>query len=90
MEQQRRLEEKWFNDVVNSLAKVVIIELGAGTAIPWVRHFCQRIGSEFKAPIIRINPREFEVSRSIDVGLPMGALEALQGIDIAMSGLERK
>lgn len=60
----------------------VVIELGAGTIIPSVRHFGESLG----APLIRINPREPETKRPQAVGLPMGALEALQAIDRLLSG----
>lgn len=55
----------------------VVIELGAGTAIPSVRRF----GESLAAPLIRINPHEPETKGPQAVGLPMGALEALQAID---------
>jgi hypothetical protein len=90
MEQQRRQEKVWFQGVVNSLSNIVIVELGAGTAIPSVRHYCQRISKEFGARIIRINPREFDVQSKQDVGLPMGSLEALRGIDLALTLLAGK
>jgi NAD-dependent SIR2 family protein deacetylase len=90
MEQQRRQEKAWFQGVVNSLANVVVVELGAGIAIPSVRQYCQRISKEFGARIIRINPREFDVPSKQDVGLPMGSLEALRGIDLALTHLAVK
>lgn len=51
----------------------VVIEIGAGTAIPSVRRF----GEDQGCPLIRINPSEPEVARSDDVSLALGALEAL-------------
>lgn len=59
----------------------VVIELGAGTTIPSVRRF----GESLNAPLIRINPREAETKRPRAVGLPMGALEALQAIDCLLT-----
>ena len=86
-EGQRARETSWLNKVTNGLGNVAIIELGAGTAIPSVRHFSHRISKEYGARIIRINPREFEVPSSKDVGIPMGALEALRGIQAAFNVL---
>ena len=70
------------------LAKVrrpLVIELGAGTAIPSVRHFghgvVQRGGR-----MVRINPREFAVGSPADVGIAAGALEGVRGIAAAMAG----
>ena len=62
----------------------VVIELGAGTAIPSVRHFSQRLIHQFEGRLIRINPIEFDVPTPRDVGLPMGALSGLTAIAQAM------
>lgn len=66
---QNRNFSKWKKDV--SGHRIVAIELGAGTAIPSVRWACMSY------PVVRINPRDFAVSRDGDVGLAMGALEGL-------------
>jgi hypothetical protein len=54
----------------------VVIEIGAGTAIPTVRRF----GEAQDCPLIRINARERQVRPSGDVGLAMGGLEGLKAI----------
>ncbi len=51
----------------------VVIEIGAGTAIPTVREF----GARLSAPLIRINPTDARVTQPGDVALQMGALEAI-------------
>jgi NAD-dependent SIR2 family protein deacetylase len=56
--------------------RVAAIELGAGLAIPTVRHECERRGQ----PLIRINPREAQTPAG-GISLPLGALEALTRID---------
>lgn len=61
------------------------IEIGAGTAIPSVRHFSEETSRKYGARIIRINPREFDVPSKLDVGIPMGSLEALLAIDDALN-----
>jgi hypothetical protein len=63
----------------------VVIELGAGTSIPTVRRLGQQVGG----PMIRINPRESEVARKTDIGLPVAALEGLMGIATALAAAER-
>ena len=55
---------------------LVVVEIGAGTAVPTVRAACERIG----APLIRINPRESQGPPGT-VGIPLPALEAIQQID---------
>ncbi|RME20657.1 MAG: NAD-dependent deacetylase [Deltaproteobacteria bacterium] len=57
---------------------IVIIEIGAGTAVPSVRNECSRRHLR-GAGLIRINPREPDAPRSA-VSLPLGALDALTRI----------
>jgi NAD-dependent SIR2 family protein deacetylase len=61
-------------------ARLVIVECGAGTGIPTVRHFCERLADTHDATLIRINVREPHVPEG-HIGLAMGALEALRAID---------
>lgn len=86
-EAQRRREDRWLDTIDTNQARVVIVEMGAGTAIPSVRHFSHRISQEYAARIVRINPREAQVPSSRDVGIATGSLEALQSIDAALQGL---
>lgn len=83
-EVQRASENRWLEAVAQSQGNVLVIEMGAGTAIPSVRHFSHRISREYGARIIRINPRECQVPSSKDVGIAGRALEALAGIDCAL------
>lgn len=69
-------QEAW----LHSVTRPVIVELGAGTTIPSVRHFSERIISQFGGRLIRINPRESGVPTRLDVGLPMGAAAGLVAI----------
>lgn len=62
----------------------VVIEIGAGTAIPSVRHFSHSVLAEHGGRLIRINPTEFDVPSSLDVGLPLGGLSGLLAISTAM------
>lgn len=71
---------------LREITNPVVIEIGAGVAIPSVRHFSQRMIYEFDARLIRINPTDSQVPRDCDVGLAMGALEAIQSIDRASNG----
>ncbi len=58
----------------------LVIEVGAGTAIPSVRHFGQRVMMQHGGRMIRINPQDPQVASADDVGLPITALEALTAI----------
>lgn len=56
--------------------RVVVVELGAGTAVPSVRHFSETLALQKDAQLVRINPREFRVPTG-QVALACGALEGL-------------
>ena len=58
---------------------LVIIEIGAGTAIPTVRREGEAVAGSFsRAKLIRINPREPETGGSPGWSLAMGALDATE------------
>ena len=61
-------------------APLVVIEMGAGTAIPTIRYMSERIGQRANATVIRVNPREAHIPGG-HISLPCGALEGLEGID---------
>ncbi|HEX8602224.1 MAG TPA: Sir2 family NAD-dependent protein deacetylase [Pseudoduganella sp.] len=67
--------ERWLDKVERPL----VIELGAGTAIPSVRHFGQQVVRR-GGRLVRINPREPAVAAKNDVGLAAGALDGLSAI----------
>ena len=85
--EQRQREAQWFEKIIHNLWNVVIIEMGAGTAIPSVRYFSEQTAKKYGASIIRINPREFDVASTRHIGIPLGSLEALRGIDDALGTL---
>ena len=61
-------------------APIVVIEMGAGTAIPTIRYMSERIGQRHGATVIRINPREANISGG-HTSLPCDTIKGLQGID---------
>ena len=63
----------------------MVIECGAGTHVPSVRHFSEQITGHFDATLIRINPREADVPRG-QIGIALGASEALSKIDDVIRG----
>lgn len=68
---------KWQSQVKH----LAIIEMGAGVHVPAVR----RTSESFEVPIIRINPAYPEVpNKRRDVGIALGALAALQLIEIEL------
>ncbi len=62
----------------------VIIECGAGTAVPTVRYFCEEQAASPLATLIRINPREPFVPAG-HLSLPIGALEGLRALNRSLT-----
>jgi len=60
--------------------RITVLEMGAGSAIPTIRHMSETLASRFDATLVRINPREFQVSPP-HIGFPCGALEGLSSIE---------
>ncbi len=77
-ETQQRQLKSWLASLAG--APLVVVECGAGTAIPTVRLACQDIARRYAATLIRINPREPEVPQD-QISLPMGAYDALWALD---------
>lgn len=59
---------------------LVVVELGAGTAIPTIRHTSEQLGQQFGATVIRINLREAQI-RGPHLSIAHGALDGLRGIN---------
>jgi NAD-dependent SIR2 family protein deacetylase len=74
---QRRRLNSWLSSIAG--ARLAILEFGAGTAVPTVRWFCERLASNTGGTLIRVNPRESEVPAG-HLSLPLGALAALRAI----------
>lgn len=85
IEARTRRQQERFRQFLSrqSGRRIVVVELGAGTAIPTVRAASERIGALSGASVIRINPREPQI-QSPHLSLPCGALEGLAGIDDAL------
>lgn len=76
-QQQGARMRDWLQQVAGPL---VIIECGAGTSVPTVRYTSEGVVGRHRATLVRVNLREPEVPRG-QLGLAMGALEALEGIE---------
>ncbi len=64
---------------------LVVVEIGAGLAVPTVRRQAE-LASAANGALIRINPREPEIRHGRGVSLPVGALEALTTLDSLLAG----
>ncbi|SPA56686.1 SIR2 family NAD-dependent protein deacylase [Cupriavidus taiwanensis] len=70
-------QERKLTAWLDSVERLVVVELGAGRALPTVRRFSERQGCR----VIRINPRDYLISADVGVGIASGALKALQRLD---------
>jgi len=75
-EQQKMRMYYWWQSVINSQAKVAVIELGAGTVIKTVRNQAETYAGYENSSLIRINPREYDVSAE-QLSLPVSALSGI-------------
>ncbi len=57
---------------------LIIVEIGAGTAVPTVRLTGERLARELDTKLVRINPREPEIDPRLGWGLPLGGLEGIE------------
>ncbi|MBI5382783.1 MAG: NAD-dependent protein deacetylase [Opitutae bacterium] len=64
--------------------KLVVVEIGAGTAVPTVRQNAEQLASAAGTPLIRINPREADGPANA-ISIPTTALVALEAIDRQLS-----
>jgi NAD-dependent SIR2 family protein deacetylase len=76
------VQEGRFDEWVRASAgdRLVVIELGAGSAVPTIRWHSERLGRRDGATVIRVNPREPEI-RAPHLSIAEGALAALRAID---------
>ncbi|EOD65876.1 SIR2 family NAD-dependent protein deacylase [Amycolatopsis vancoresmycina] len=58
---------------------LVVVELGAGQAVPTVRRYAE-LASAATGALIRINPREPEIRHNRGVSIAAGALETIQAL----------
>ncbi len=64
--------------------KLVIVECGAGTAVPTVRYMSEKFLDMFDSVLVRINKRESQVPHG-SIGIAGGAAEVLNSIDLIIS-----
>ncbi|MCK6546958.1 NAD-dependent deacetylase [Myxococcota bacterium] len=80
---QREQSARWLDFLRSIDGAVVIVELGAGTAIPSIRSEGERHQRRAGVTLIRINPRESQGPRGT-LSLATGALAGLTAIDAAL------
>ena len=76
---QHRRFGKWLDELKKRSARLAVIELGAGSAIPTVRHLSERVLQRTSGTLIRINPRDYDVPEG-QIALPCGAADGIRRI----------
>jgi NAD-dependent SIR2 family protein deacetylase len=69
--------DRWLESIQDK--RLVIVECGAGTAIPSIRFISSQIAKKPGRTLIRINPQDHEVLLT-EISIPAGALEGLRQI----------
>jgi len=84
--------KNWKQMLIESNAKVAVLEIGAGSTIHTIRMEAQHAADTFATPLIRINPEEPAVLglKCQGVGIELGALEALERISAAIQMMQQQ
>lgn len=76
----------WLKELKKDEFKLAVVECGAGVMIPTIREISEQIGvEECGGTLIRVNPDHSHVPYHRHVSLPMGARDALNQINLALS-----
>lgn len=82
LEERTEMQQARLNAWLSNVRQLVVVEVGAGLAIPTVRNLSER-----HAPrVIRINPDDSAIDPKTGIGLVGSALEVLQALDAQMLG----
>lgn len=75
-------QERRFAAFLDGIAgrETVVVEMGAGTAIPTIRSLSERLGRRRRVTVVRINPREPWIDAP-HLSIPDGALAGVRAID---------
>jgi len=71
--------QNWLDNINENGYKLVILEFGAGLAVPTIRFFGENIASRYDANLIRVNPRDTDVPDG-QISIPLGAKNAIDSI----------
>lgn len=80
---QQEALAQWLGCVREARASLVILEFGAGTGVPSVRHFTESVARNLHGVLVRVNPRESQVPPG-QIGIAGGALETIRAMGEAL------
>lgn len=78
-DRQSQQLQRWLQELTSQKLQLVVIEIGAGEAVPTVRMKSEHVARTYKAPLIRINPRDYRVPHG-QIALPLGGAEGIERI----------
>jgi len=78
-QKQKEMFNDWLENLKVSKAKLCVVEIGAGSAIPTVRMTSEKIADMLSGTLIRINPKEYNTP-SRHIGVALGGLEGIRTI----------
>lgn len=70
----------WLEELLVTAHRLVIIEIGAGKAVPTIRQRSEFYAQVHRATLIRINLRDSDVPMTRHISLPMGGRAAMEAI----------
>ena len=82
-EAQHQRLARWIQTLERRSARLAVIELGAGTAIPTVRRASENFVQRLRGTLIRLNPREPETPPG-QFGFAAGALAGIRQLNEAV------
>ncbi len=80
---QQMALQNWLDRLQREAIPLAIIECGAGTALPTVRHFSEQVAARHRTRLIRINPRDAHTPPG-HISIATGAAEGIRTICGAM------
>lgn len=89
LDERSRRQAHALQEWLGKAMRPVVIEIGAGTAVPSARHFSHQVIAQHGGRLVRLNPSEAAVPSGMDVGLAMGALAGLRAINEVLQGTGR-
>jgi NAD-dependent SIR2 family protein deacetylase len=77
--QSERFQD-WLRTLHEQELPLAIVEVGAGQAVPTVRHQSESVARQLHATLIRINPRDYQIPAGPHFSIPLGAGEGISRI----------
>jgi NAD-dependent SIR2 family protein deacetylase len=89
-DKQEQKFNSWLDYLFKNKIPTIIFEIGAGTAVPTVRYTSENLALKLNAPLIRINPRDYQIPQNPKfIPIPHTALHALQNIDLILKKIQK-